>query len=65
MTRTNFVILMALFTKFLTPGLTCEINNPLDDWLESISSTNHPTGYIIRRITRELKNLVNKVLSAV
>ena len=37
--------LRPLFTKLLTPGLTCELCNPFDDWLESISPT------IIQRIT--------------
>ena len=37
----------ALFTNFLTPGLAWELDNLLDDWLESISPTNHPKGYII------------------
>ena len=49
----------ALFTKFSTLGLMREICNPLDDWLESSSTTNHPVGYIIRRLTR-VKKLVNK-----
>ena len=44
-----------LFNKFLTPGLTCELCNPFDDWLKSISPTNHPVGCISRCLTRELK----------
>ena len=45
----------ALFTKLITPGLTCELCNPFDDWLESISPTNHPADYIICGLTREFK----------
>ena len=45
----------SLFTKFLTPRLTCELDKPLDDWLESISPTNHPAGYLISGLTWELK----------
>ena len=44
-----------LFTKFLTPGLTRELCNQRNDWLESTSSTNHPADYIIRGLTQELK----------
>ena len=44
-----------LFTNFLTPGLTCELCNPLDDWLESAGLTNHPAGHVIRGLTQELK----------
>ena len=44
-----------LFTKFLTPGLTHELCNPLDDWLDWLISTSHQADYIIRRLTRELK----------
>ena len=29
-------MLRYLFTKFLTPGLTCGFDNPLDDWLECL-----------------------------
>ena len=47
--------LRALFTNFLTPRLTYELDNPLDDWLELISPTNHPAGYIIPCLIRELK----------
>ena len=47
--------LRALFTNLLILWLTCELCNPLDDWLESTSPTNHPAGYIIRGVTRELK----------
>ena len=46
-----------LFTKFLTPALTCELDNQLDEWLES---TSHPADYLIRWLTLELKNLVTK-----
>ena len=42
-----FYVLRPLFTKFLTPGLTCELDNPLNDWLESTSPTNYPVGYVI------------------
>ena len=48
--------LRALFTNFLTPGLTCEFCNLLDDWLESTSPINHPVDYKIRGLTRELKS---------
>ena len=48
--------LRALFTNFLTPGLTYKLDNPLDDWLESNSPTNHPAGYIIHGFIQELKN---------
>ena len=41
--------------KFLTLGVTCKLDNPLDDWLKSGSPTNHPTGYLIRGLTRKLK----------
>ena len=47
--------LKPLFTKLLTPGLTCELCNPFDDWLESTCQTNHPEDYIICGLTRELK----------
>ena len=47
--------LRTLVSNFLTLGLTREFCNPLDDWLESTSSTNHPADYKIRRLTRELK----------
>ena len=48
-------LLRALFTKFLTPGLTQELDNPLDDWLNWLIPTNQRAGYLIRRIIRELK----------
>ena len=44
--------LWALFTNFLTPGLTREVGNPLDDWL---ITTHHRAGYLIPRLIRELK----------
>ena len=47
--------LWALFTKFLTPGLTREFCNPLDDWLGWFIPTNHRTDYIIHMLTQELK----------
>ena len=47
--------LRALFTNFLTPGLILEFFNPLDDWLESTSPTNHPADYKIRGLTQEFK----------
>ena len=50
------VTLWALFTNFLTPVLTREFCNPLDNWLESISPTNHPADYKIRGLTQELKS---------
>ena len=37
-----------LYTKLLTPELTIELDNLLNDWLESTSPTSHPAGYIIR-----------------
>ena len=37
----NKTSLRALFTKILTPGLTSELVNLLDDWFESASLTNH------------------------
>ena len=46
----------ALFTNFLTPVLTREFCNPLDDWLESTSPTNNPADYKIRVLTSESKN---------
>ena len=45
----------ALFNKFLTPGLTYKLCNPLDDWLDWLILTNHRMGYIIRRLIRKLK----------
>ena len=44
-----------LFTKLLTPGLTCELCNSFDDWLELVSPTNHSADYIICGLTQELK----------
>ena len=49
--RVNVIVktLTPLFTKLLTPGLTWELCNPLDDWLESICLANHHLAdYIIR-----------------
>ena len=46
---------MALFTKFLTPRLTYKLYNPLDEWLELINPTSHPTDYKIQGLTQELK----------
>ena len=54
--KLNIVSLGALFTKFLTPGLTRQLCNTLDVWLKSTSPTNHPAVYIIRGLTRELKS---------
>ena len=51
----NTKTLTALFTKFLTPGLTHKLCNPPDDWLDWLISTNHRTDYIIRWLTREIK----------
>ena len=48
----NGVSIWPLFIKFLTPGLICELDYLLNDWLES---TNHPEGYLIRGLIRELK----------
>ena len=54
--KLNIVSLGALFTKFLTPGLTRQLCNTLDVWLKSTSPTNHPAVYTIRGLTRELKS---------
>ena len=48
--------LRALFTKFLTPGLTHEFCNPQGDWLNLLILTNHQADYKIRGLTRELKS---------
>ena len=48
--------LRALFTKFLTPGLTREFCNPLDDWLDWLIPANHQADYKIRGLTQELKS---------
>ena len=48
--------LRALFTKFLTPSLSNEFCNPLDDWLDWLIPTNHQADYKIRRLTQELKS---------
>ena len=48
-------LLWPLFSKFLIPGLTSELDKPLDDWLKSTSLTNHLVGYFIRKLTRKLK----------
>ena len=45
---------MGLIHKF-TPVLICILDNPLGDWLESTSPTNHPEGYITRGRARELE----------
>ena len=49
------ILLRALFIHFLILGLTCKLDNPLDDWLELTSPTNHSAGYIIRGLIQELK----------
>ena len=49
-------LLGELFTKFLTPGLTCEFCNPLGNWLNWWILTNHQAEYKIRGLTRELKS---------
>ena len=54
---TRFVTLRALFTKFLTPGLTHEFYNPLDDWLSWLIPANHQADNKIRGLTQQLKNL--------
>ena len=46
---------MALFTKFSIPGLTLELNNPPNDWLDWSTRTNHQAGYLIHLLTAELK----------
>ena len=51
------VALRSLFTKLFTAGLTCEICNVLDYWLESTSPTNHLADYLICGLTQELKIL--------
>ena len=48
------VTLWPLVTKFLTFPLTCELDNPLDDWLESTGPNNHPADFLIQGLTREL-----------
>ena len=53
--RIKFSIVWALFTNFSTLELTRKLCNPLDDWLESTCPTNHPAGYRICRLIRELK----------
>ena len=47
--------LWALFTTFLTSRLICELNNLLNDWLESTSLTFHPAGYLIRGLIWDLQ----------
>ena len=47
--------LSPLFTKLLTPELTCELGNPFDDWLESTSLTNQPEDYKIRVLPKSYK----------
>ena len=46
----------ALFTEFLTSGLTRELDNPLDDWLNWLIPTNHQGDYKIRGLTQELRS---------
>ena len=48
--------LSALFNNFLTPELSCQSCNTLDDWLKSTSTTNHQAGYVIHGLTQELKS---------
>ena len=47
--------LWALLINFLSPGFARKFCNPLDDWMESNSPTNHPADYKIRVLTQELK----------
>ena len=47
--------LRPLFTKLLTPGLTHELCNSQDDWLDCLILANHWIYYIIRRLTRQLR----------
>ena len=47
--------LRPVFPKFLIHGLTCELDNPHDDYLESSNSSNHSVGYLIRGLNQELK----------
>ena len=47
-----------LFTEFLTLGLTWELDNPLYEWFESTSPTNHPDSWV----NLGVKILVNKSL---
>ena len=61
--KTHYNTPRPLFTKHLNPGLICELCNPFYDWVETISSTNHPAGHIICRLIQELKNLVNKAIN--
>ena len=45
---------MAFFIKFLTPGLTREFCNPLDDLLNWLISINHQADYKIRGLIRSM-----------
>ena len=46
---------MSYLPIFLTPGLTRQIGISLDDWLDLIITISDRTGYLIRRLTLELK----------
>ena len=50
-------LIWAFFTKFLTPGLTSKLGNPLDVWLDRLILTNHLANHLIRRLIQELKIL--------
>ena len=52
----SFETPMPLFTKLLTPGLTCELCNPFDDWLELVCLANNRADNIIFGLNRELKS---------
>ena len=53
----SLTIQRALFTKFLIPGLSLELDKKLDDWLELINPTNHPACYLIHRLIWDLRPL--------
>ena len=55
--RTMYAPFRALFPKFLTPRLTNEFGNPLDDLLGRSIPTNNRAGYLI------CKKMMNKVLT--
>ena len=56
---------MTLFTNFLTPGLSRELGNALNDWLDWLIPTNHRVGYLNLQVKPRVKNLVNKGLKVV
>ena len=52
----------ALFIKFLTPRLTHELDNPLDDWLNWLNPTKHQACYLNSQIKPRVQNFVHKGL---